>query len=295
MSIRVLPFTSASALLFALSVLPNTAHAAALDQCGGIFLTSASQCEFRPVQDCTTSCATTSVEQACAQKTYTTCSTGCSVTDTTSCMQTHSTSCSMECDSIMSQSSHDVCVSECTNDCTTDAVSKNDFNGDMDECSKNCSHDCFSSCDSCSTTDQSTTCTDKCMSIVQNECTEEVTRDCVLDCQTMNYTSCETDTVNTCNTTCTDKGGALFCDGQFVDASDIKACADQLHDEFSFTIDLSAMVTVNGNGSVTTTNSNGTKSTTKCSFGPAPRDSHGMILGALAALGIVVARRRRRG
>jgi hypothetical protein len=294
MSIRISSALSASALLLGLAILPNTAHAAALDKCGGVFLTSASQCEFKPIQDCMTTCSTTSVEQSCAQQTYTTCSDMCTTTDTTACTQTHSTSCSMECDSISTQSSHDVCVSECSNNCTSDAVSKGDFGGDHNSCSESCGHDCNTQCDSCSTTDQSTDCTTKCMSIVQSECLEEVNRDCVLDCQTNNYTSCQTDTVNTCNTTCQNKGGAIFCDGQFLDADNLQDCADQLATEFSFNIDVNVSAAVNGNGSITTTNSNGTKSTTKCSFGAAPRHANGMIFGALAVLGVAVARRRRR-
>jgi hypothetical protein len=294
MSIRVLPFASACALLFAVSVLPNTAHAAALDKCGGIFLTSSSSCEFKPTQDCKTTCTTATVEQACAQQTYSMCSASSTTTDTTTCVQTKSASCATECSTIATESSHDVCVSECSNDCTSDAVSKGDFGGDMDTCSKNCSHDCSTQCDSCSTTDQSTDCMTKCMSIVQNECVEEVNRDTVLSCQTDNYTTCQTNTVNTCNTSCTDKGGAIFCDSQFIDADDLQACAAQLMTEFSFNIDVSGSAMVSGNGTLTTTNANGTKTTTKCSYGAAPRHSNGMIFGALAALGIVVARRRRR-
>jgi MYXO-CTERM domain-containing protein len=134
----------------------------------------------------------------------------------------------------------------------------------------------------------------KCMTVVENECKEEVNRECVLSCQTDNFTSCETDTTNTCTTTCHDKGGALFCDGQYIDASDLQACADQLAAEFSFNIDVTAHATVNGNGTVTTTNSDGSKTTTKCSFSPPTRGHNGMVLGALAALGLVAARRRRR-
>ncbi|MET0791712.1 MAG: MYXO-CTERM sorting domain-containing protein [Polyangiaceae bacterium] len=134
----------------------------------------------------------------------------------------------------------------------------------------------------------------KCTSVVQNECKEEINRDCVLDCQTTNYESCQTDTVNTCNTSCTDKGGAIFCDGQFLEASDLRACADQLAAEFSFNIDVSIHATVSGDGSVTTTNSDGSKTKTGCSYAPAPHQANGMLFGALAALGIVAARRRRR-
>jgi MYXO-CTERM domain-containing protein len=285
---------TASALLFGLSLLPGTAHAKALDKCGGIFLTASSACEFKPIQDCMTTCSTTSVEQVCAQKTFTMCSSMCTVSDTTMCTQTHTDSCMKECDSISTKSSHEVCTSECTDGCTNDAVGKHDFDGDQDKCHKNCDHDCNSHCDSCSTSDQSTDCMTKCTSIIQNECTEEVNRDCTLSCQTDNFTSCQTDTVNTCNTTCTDKGGAIFCDGQFLSADNLQDCADQLAAEFSFNIDVTVHATVNGNGSVTTTNSNGTKSTTHCSFSPPTPGHSGMALGALAALGIVVARRRRR-
>jgi len=294
MSIRIISGLSASALLLGFSILPSTAHAKALDKCGGIFLTAQSSCEFKPIQDCMTTCSTSSVEQVCAEKTYTTCGTSCTTTDTTSCTMTHSDSCTQQCDSISSKSSHEVCVSECTDSCTNHAVSKGSFGGDMDKCSKNCSHDCEARCDSCSTTDQSTDCNTKCSSITDSECKEEVNRDCVLDCQTNNYESCQTETVNTCTTSCHDKGGAIFCDGQFLDASDLKACAEQLSAEFSFNIDVSASVTVNGNGSVTTTNKDGSKTTTKCSFSPPVRGSSGVALGALAVLGIAVSRRRRR-
>ena len=294
MSVRITSALSVSALLLGFSLLPSTAHAKALDKCGGVFLSADSKCEFKPIQDCMTTCATTSVEQACAVKTETMCSSGCTTSDTTTCVMTHSDTCSKECDTITTKSSHEVCTTECTDNCTADAVKKKDFDGDMDKCHHNCAQDCDTSCEKCSETDQDTDCMTKCMSVVENECTEEVNRDCVLSCQTDNYTSCETETVNTCTTSCHDKGGALFCDGQFIDADDLQACADQLAAEFSFNIDVTAHATVNGNGTVTTTNSNGTKTTTKCSFSPPTSGRSGMALGALAVLGIAVARRRRR-
>lgn len=294
MSLRITSALSVSALLLGFSLLPSTAHAKALDKCGGIFLSASSACEFKPVQECKTTCSTTSVEQVCAQKTYTMCGASCTTTDTTACTTTHADSCSKECDSISTKSSHEVCTSECGSNCTSDAVSKGHFGGDSDKCGKNCSHDCDSQCDTCSSTDQTTDCMTKCMSVTDHECTEEVNRDCVLSCQTDNYTSCETDTVNTCNTTCQDKGGALFCDGQFLEASNLQDCADQLAAEFSFNIDVTAQVAVTADGAVTTTNNDGSKTTTKCSFGPPAPGKSGMALGALAMLGLAMARRRRR-
>jgi len=292
MSVRITSAVSAIALSAGLLV-PQLAHAKALDQCGGVYLSLDSHCEFKPIQQCETTCSTTSVEQVCAQKTYEMCGQSCTVTDITSCQKTRSDSCSKECETISSKSSREVCVSECSDDCTNDAVSNNHFHGDHGKCRKSCEHDCNARCDSSSTSDQSSECETKCQTIVENECTEQVNRDCVLSCQTDSYEDCQTETVNTCNTTCKDKGGALFCDGQYIAASDLQACADQLASEFSFDID----VTVHGVATVTN-NDDGSKKTvadSKCSFSPPARGrGAAAALGALAMLGVVLSRRRRR-
>jgi len=293
MNLRITKAMPAAALLFGLSLLPTTGHAKALDRCGGVFLSASSSCEFKPIQECMTTCSTTSVAGVCAQKTFSMCNSSCTTSDLKTCTKTHTDACTKECESITTKSSHEVCTSECKDSCTSDAVSKGHFGGDSNKCGRNCEHDCNARCDTCSTTDQATDCTTKCTSIIENECTEEVNRDCVLSCQTDNYTSCETETVNTCNTTCQNKGGALFCDGQFLEASDLQACADQLAAEFSFNIDVTAHAAVNGNGTVTTTNSDGSKSTTKCSFSPPTTGTSGALFGGLAVLGLALARRRR--
>jgi MYXO-CTERM domain-containing protein len=293
MNVRTSSVLPACAFLLGLSLWSANGHAKALDKCGGIFLSASSSCEFRPVQDCMTTCTTTSVEQVCAQQTYTSCSDSCTTTDTKTCTQERSESCEKQCDTITTKSSHEVCVSECSDSCTSDAVSKGKFGGDEHKCGKNCSHDCYARCDTCSTTDQDTDCMTKCTSIVSNECTEEVTRDCVLDCQTTTFDDCQTTTVDTCTTSCKDKGGAIFCDGQFISAGNLRDCADQLAAEFSFNIDVTIHASVNGDGKVTTTNDDGSKST-KCSFSGAPTRSNGVLYGALAAIGVGVAATRRR-
>ena len=165
----------------------------------------------------------------------------------------------------------------------------NHFGGDHGRCQKSCAHDCNVQCESSSSSDQTTDCETKCLSVIESQCKEEVNRDCVLSCQTDNYESCQTETVNTCNTTCKDKGGAIFCDGQYIGASNLQACADQLATEFSFDIDVTAHAVA-----TVTNNSNGSKTEAKCSFAPPTRGQGGAVaLGALAALGIALSRRRR--
>lgn len=289
MSSRITSALSAIAMLSGVLLVPQAAHAKALDQCGGVFLTANSHCEFKPIQECETTCTTTSVEQVCAQKTYEICGKSCTVSDIKTCTETRSESCNKQCETITTKSSRDVCVSDCSDSCTASAVSKNHFNGDHGKCQRSCEHDCNVQCDSSSSTDTDTDCETKCLSVVENECKEEVNRECVLSCQTDNYEACETETVNTCNTTCKDKGGALFCDGQFIGASDLRACADQLASEFSFNIDVTAHAVAS-----VTDKDDGSKSEVSCAFAPPSSGRGGVVaLGALAALGVVLSRRRR--
>jgi hypothetical protein len=42
------------------------------------------------------------------------------------------------------------------------------------------------------------------------------------------------------------EGGALFCDGQFVNASNTKSCADELNAKLKFDIDIDVKGSVNG-------------------------------------------------
>ena len=289
MSVRITSALSAFALLSGVLLVPNLAQAKALDQCGGVYLSVDSHCEFKPTQECETTCTTSSTEQVCAQKTYETCASSCTVTDTTSCKKTHAESCSKQCETISTKSSREVCVSDCSDSCTSSAVSNNHFGGDHGKCQKNCDHDCNVRCDSSSSSDQTTDCETKCLSVVESECIEEVNRDCVLSCQTDNYETCQSETVNTCNTTCKDKGGALFCDGQYIGAGNLQSCADQLASEFSFNINVAAKAVAD------TASDCADSVSKKCSFSPpAPHGGGVAALGALAALGVVLSRRRRR-
>ncbi len=119
MSIRIVPAVFASVLLFALSFLPKVAHAA-LDACGGVFLTSSAQCEFKQTQDCTTTCQPVAVDQSCAAELYTSCNSSCTATPTTDCTSTCEPVCTTQCTTdAAAESSDDTCLSNCSTDCDT--------------------------------------------------------------------------------------------------------------------------------------------------------------------------------
>jgi MYXO-CTERM domain-containing protein len=48
--------------------------------------------------------------------------------------------------------------------------------------------------------------------------------------------------VEQCMTDCEDSGGAIFCDGQFVNADNAQSCADQVEASLSITIDIEGAI-----------------------------------------------------
>jgi hypothetical protein len=80
-----------------------------------------------------------------------------------------------------------------------------------------------------------TTCSDACT----GSCTARANAECQVDCQAEVYTVCEEEQVETCETDCETTGGAIFCDGKFLIASDIKACAAELSAKVDIQVDVS--------------------------------------------------------
>lgn len=282
MRVRILPVISASVLLFALSSIPKVAHAAALDSCGGVFLTSASQCEFKRDQECSTTCQTVSVEQSCAAQLYVSCSSSCTATASTECTQTCSPVCVTAC--TPAESSNDICISDCSSDCDTKCASATN----PEQCHASCTHCCDQKCsDTCHSDDQPAACDTKCATACNGTCTATANTDCQITCQSMSFDSCQTTTVQKCQTDCMDTGGAIFCDGQFLNATTLKDCASELSASLSINLDVS----VTAKATATIGNS---KTTTKCSFAPATTEGNGLLMGAIAGIAIAFGVRRRR-
>ncbi|HEY2410518.1 MAG TPA: hypothetical protein VGI10_31150 [Polyangiaceae bacterium] len=262
--------------------LPSVAQAA-LDSCGGVFVTSAAHCEFKQDQDCQTNCQTVSVEQSCAAVLYNSCSSSCTATSSTQCTETCSPSCTTQCTAAPGSSSDDICLTNCSNDCDTTCAG----NAHPDQCHASCMHCCDQKCsERCHTDDQAQACDTKCATACDGTCTATANTDCQISCQSMSFDSCQTTLVQQCQTSCTDQGGAIFCDGQFLNASKLQDCAAELASTVSIHVDLT------GSSNVTVATSSG-KSSVKCSFAPT-RQSDSTMLGATALLALALGIRRRR-
>lgn len=222
----------------ALASLPSVA-AAEFAECGNIFLKADAKCEWREKEQCMTECRTETVEKACTAKVYTSCENQCTASASTSCTAGCSQSCTTSCTDPGPEppSCIDLCTADCDKTCS-------DGRGRRNAC---CMHNCDKRCEKkCEGRDDPVAkpaeCTQTCTNACSGSCTAQANIECQVSCQDSVYTECETETIRTCETKCEKDGGAIFCDGQFVNASSARNCADELKAKLDFDIDIKAEV-----------------------------------------------------
>jgi len=140
----------------------------------------------------------------------------------------------------------DLCLSDCDDEDEDSYCGSSKHRSACGRCTKhNCDERCEAKCGDAneqkkvtSATECSATCTNACSA----SCTAKVNTQCQVDCQESTYTSCEQKMVETCQTNCMDKGGAIFCDGQFVNASNAQSCADEIKAKIDIDIDVKGAV-----------------------------------------------------
>jgi len=146
--------------------------------------------------------------------------------------------------------------------------------------------------DHCRDDDTEQVCDTKCTPVCEDSCTAKASNTCQIDCQTTNFESCQTTTTQTCQTDCHDDGGAIFCDGQFLNVTNLKDCAAELAAQLSIKVDIDLHVAVTTNTDI---NNNGKKDSVKCSIAAPGGDASGnVVLGFMAAGAVAAMARRRR-
>lgn len=238
---------SALALAGLAAVRPSAARAD-LEACGGIFLSADADCQYQPKEECMTECMTVAVEQACVTQEYDECQTSCTQTASTECESGCTTSCQDRCTTTATTSSAPTCMDLCLDDCRSDDdegyCGRSAHRNACGRCQQhNCEKRCEAKCGDESKQPKVTTvteCMPTCSSACSASCTAKVNTQCQVDCQERTYTQCEQTMVEQCQTNCMQKGGAIFCNGQFVNASNAQSCADELLGKLKIDIDIKA-------------------------------------------------------
>lgn len=215
---------------------------------------------------CTTQCTPLTVTAQCGA----TCQGSCHADIDVSCTDTCETSCKTKC----TPSELD-CVGFCQEDCEGNCSSYCEKHGNSSDCVSQCQGSCEGDCGvNCQVKPGS--CTTMCQEACKGSCHAQANLDCEVKCQG----GCSADVEGGCKTACSAPEGALFCNGQYVEASDVVAC------ETAFYVDVNASCDASGCEVDASTGCNTAKP------GDAPT-SFAAVGAMLAGLGLIVSRRRR--
>lgn len=261
MSFRFRPFMFAAATA-SVSLLGASTSFAETNPCGNIEITAIGECHFEFKGGCTAKCEPLNFVASCDGE--------CNFEIDGNCTNTCTGSCSTDCSNV-EPGSFD-CSASCEADCKVSAQGSCS-SGDS-ECVAYAEAQCSSECSaSCEGTPPTADCTAQCNACCSGSCEVEANFDCNIDCTAELQGGCETQ--------CQAPEGALFCDGQYLNVTDIPACVQYLVDNFEIEVEFEAEVS----GSVTS----------DCTVADAGARKSTGALGMMAvALGLAVARLRSR-
>jgi len=113
---------------------------------------------------------------------------------------------------------------------------------------------------------------------------------CQASCQESSYATCKSELASSCTTQCNESVGAIFCDGNYIGASDVAQCVTALNAVLTAKIDATASGSCSGNDCSGTA----TVKTTSCAASPGkPANVPFWAFGAVV-VGVVARIRRRR-
>jgi hypothetical protein len=243
-----------------------------LSSCGNIEVSASASCEVEVSGGCTAKCTPISFHGECSGR----CSGSISASCTASCQGDCSASCEVDPPSFSCQGS---CEANCGADCSAHCEAGGNQASCQADCEAACSGECSGSCEG---TGGSASCEAKCQASCEGECSVEADIDC--------HASCYGELQGGCEVACESPDGALYCDGQYVDAGDNFAeCIGSLNACLDIEVDASASAACEGGKCSAEAEASCAASIAN---GPIGKETPWYALG-LAALGLGLLRRRR--
>jgi hypothetical protein len=255
---------------------PGTASATVVSACGNLDFSGSESCTIETSGGCEADCTplncTASLEASCNGQ--------CNVTIDANCSSTCEAKCTGRC-----SAGNFSCEGGCSSDCDATCSGQCSSNGNSSQCEASCQETCSAQCQaSCS--GQPPSCTPvTCQAECQGSCQAQANMSCQISCQENASASC----TGGCKTQCQQPSGAIFCDGHFVDASDVQSCIDALVAAVNIHVALSGQGSCTGN----TCQASAKASCGQIAPGNVPPLSPALIGLGLAATAAGVARRRR--
>lgn len=211
----------------------STASAESLSSCGDFFFdaTDASvECEVDVSGGCKTKCEPLAFQVECSAQLQVGCQGGCNVQADVECTTSCEASCTTECNA-----GNFDCGAYCEGSCSADCSSTCAGNANEAQCNSSCRANCSATCGAkCEGTPPS--CETACQASCSGKCEAQINAQCQIDCQAEGYVDCESNLQGGCETACEQPEGALFCNGEWVDASDFDACVAEIESSFNITV-----------------------------------------------------------
>lgn len=242
--------------------------------CGAFDFSQGVACKIEVSGGCTADCTPLNLEVGCTG--------GCAeeVPPDTTC----TTYCDSSCSSTCNPSAIDCmagCHGECDQSMTSICQQQTPTADCVDQAKAQCDVHCQQSCSGAPST-----CPGQCQACCVGSCTGQINYQCDFDC----FASLQ----GGCTLQCQQPAGAIFCNGQYVHASDVQACIAYLAEQ-GVTVDVSARGSLECNGAGC--QSEGSAAASACAVStlgaPGENGAAGLALAG-AAIALVAARARRR-
>jgi hypothetical protein len=250
----------AAACLFSLD-----ANAGALDACGDIFVEAGANCEVLTEGGCKVECEAPAFTAVCATEGSLSCAGECNVEADVGCTGTCQASCETECN--IEPATFD-CRGTCEGNCSADCSAQCDASANRSECEGSCRSTCSAECEgSCTLEPGEADCAAQCMGSCSGECRADVNMNCQIGCQGDLYAECKVDFQDTCEVQCENPSGAIFCEGQFIETSNIDNCVDALRDLLNASVEFEAEASGSASFTCATTDASGREGAALLGFG----------------------------
>lgn len=274
----------------------------AIAACGNIQVRSTAKCNV--VVDppaCELQCKPISFEAACAAELSIGCNGQCNAQVTMDCQDKCASVCVPQCELNPGNFS---CSAQCTAGCNVDCKAKCEAEAQVrpgdarfkSRCESSCGASCKATCSGgCQGELPNVTCKERCGQVCVPECKAKANIGCQIDCQASGFAKCEARLDGGCKAECKSGKGALFCDGQFINTSEIKDglnnCVKALNGILTAKIDYNASAECDGKGNCSAEAEAGIS----CDVAPNEKDSDRRWLWGLLVLpgAFAFARRRR--
>lgn len=273
MTMRLLStMVAACALTFVAS--PALAQTSGEDEpCGKFDFSGGLDCRIEVEGGCTAQCTPLSFKAGCTG--------GCTASATTDCTGSCGTQCIAECNPELLD-----CFAGCHAECDADVEAQCEAKGGNMDCKEQAVAQCDMHCETACEVPPSN-CQDHCVTCCNGGCRTQANFDCDF--------ACFAELKGGCDVQCSKPEGALFCNGQYVYASDITECIAWLAQQ-GINVDASASGSLSCSGG--NCDLDGALDAGVCTvasvIGHDTPDAEGLLATMLIGLGIAVGRRRRR-